>query len=168
MATYRKIVVPLDGSGWSERAVTHAAKIALDNDAELILLHVYHSPLAEYADTLALSNQGDMVNSERDEVKRYLIGVRNDLRGQGVKVRGHIINGRNPAHNIINYVRGEGADLVVMSTHGRTGLARFLFGSVANKVMQSLDVPVLLVRPDKPEEVAEDPSDLAEEGGEDI
>lgn len=166
MATYQKIVVPLDGSGWSERAIKHAAKIALENDAELILLHVYHSPLAEYADTLALSNQVDMVNGERDEMKRYLIGVRNDLRSQGVKVRGHIINGRDPAYNIINYVRGEGADLVVMSSHGRTGLAKLLFGSVASKVMQSLDIPVLLVHPDRREEVAEDTSDLIP--GEDI
>ncbi|KAB2851894.1 MAG: universal stress protein, partial [Anaerolineae bacterium] len=76
VATYQKIIVPLDGSGWSERAVTHAAKIALENDAELVLLHVYHSPLAEYADTLALSNQADMVNTERDEMKRYLIALR--------------------------------------------------------------------------------------------
>lgn len=166
MATYQKIVVPLDGSGWSERAVTHAAKIALENDAELILLHVYHSPLAEYADTLALSNQGDMVNSEREEIKRYLIAMRNDLRSQGVKVRGHIINGRDPARNIVNYVRGENADLVVMSSHGRTGLAKFLFGSVAGKVMKGLDIPVLLVHPDKPEEAAEDTSDL--NGGEDV
>ncbi|MBI5930711.1 MAG: universal stress protein [Chloroflexi bacterium] len=166
MATYQKIVVPLDGSGWSERAVSYATKIALENDAELILLHVYHSPLAEYADTLALSNQGEMVNNERDEIKRYLIAIRNDLRSQGVKVRGHIINGRDPAYNIINYVRGEGADLVVMSSHGRTGLAKFFFGSVASKVMQGLDVPVLLVHPDKPDEIAEDTSDLGT--GEDI
>jgi phosphinothricin acetyltransferase len=165
-ARYHKIVVPLDGSGWAERAVSHAAQIAKDNEAELILLHVYHSPLAEYSDALALADQADLIDRERDEMKRYLIGLRNDLRSQGVKVRGHILNGRSPAHHICNYVRNEGADLVVMSTHGRTGLARFLYGGVANKVMHDLDVPVMLVRPDKPEEQAQDAADLAK--GEDV
>jgi nucleotide-binding universal stress UspA family protein len=166
MGQYKKIVVPLDGSGWAERAVSHAAKLALDNDAEVILLHVYHSPLAEYSDSLALADRGEMVDQEREEMKRYLIGLRNDLRTQGVKVRGHILNGRDPAYNICQYVRGEGADLVVMSTHGRTGILRFLFGGVANKVMQNLEAPVLLIRPDKPEEQAEDATDL--EQGEDL
>jgi nucleotide-binding universal stress UspA family protein len=158
--SYHKIVVPLDGSGWATRAVSHAARIAKNNDAELILLHVYHSPLAEYRDSLSLANQTTLIDQERERIKNHLISLRTDLRSQGVKVRGHIIDGRDPAINIVKYVLSEGADLVVMSTHGRTGLARFIFGSVAHKVMQSLAVPVLLVRPDQPEELAEDASDL--------
>lgn len=150
---YKKIVVPLDGSGWAERAVSHAGRIAKNNDAEVILLHIYHSPLAAYQDSLALAKQGQLVDQEREAIKNHLISVRNDLRSQGITVRGHIIDGREPAYNIIKYVRAEGADLVVMSTHGRTGLARFMFGSVAHKVMQGLNVPVMLVRPDQPEEV---------------
>ncbi len=157
---YSKIVVPLDGSGWAERAVPHAARIALNNDAELILLHIYHSPLAQYRDSLALADQTHLIDQEREQIKQQLVSIRTDLRSQGVKVRGHIVDGRNVADNICKYVKGEGADLVVMSTHGRTGLARFLFGGVAQKVMQKLDVPVLLIRPDKPEELAEDTHDL--------
>ncbi|PJF44960.1 MAG: hypothetical protein CUN55_01265 [Phototrophicales bacterium] len=153
---YKKIVVPLDGSGWADRAVPHAARIAKNNDAEIILLHVYHSPLASYQDSLALAKQGEFVDQERENIKKHLISVRNDLRSQGIKVRGHIVDGRDPAYNIIKYVKAEGADLVVMSTHGRTGLARFIFGSVAHKVMQGLNIPVLLIRPDAPEEVQDE------------
>ncbi len=157
---YHKIVVPLDGSGWADRALSHAARIAKNNDAEVILLHVYYSPLAEYRDSLALAQQDYLVDQEREQMKNHLISARNDLRSQGVKVRGHILDGRNPAYNICKYVQAEGADLVVMSTHGRTGLARFIFGGVAQKVMAGLEVPVLLIRPDKPEETAEDAHDL--------
>lgn len=158
--TYTKIVCPIDGSGWADRAVPHAARIAKNNDAELILLHIYHSPLSEYKDSLSLARQDSLIDQERERIKNHIIGLRTDLRSQGIKVRGHIIDGRDPAHNIVRYVRAEAADLVVMSTHGRTGLARFIFGSVAHKVMQALNVPVMLVRPDKAEEEAEDNSDL--------
>ena len=52
-------------------------------------------------------------------------------------------------HLLCDYINQEEVDLVVMSTHGRSGLARFLFGSVAQKVMQGVEAPVMLVRPDK-------------------
>lgn len=161
---YKKIVVPLDGSGWADRAVPHAARIAKNNDAEIILLNIYHSPSAQYQDAIALANkQGGLVDQERESIKRHLISMRNDLRSQGITVRGHMIDGRDPAYNIIKYVKAEGADLVVMSTHGRTGLARFVFGSVAHKVMQGLNVPVMLVRPDAPEEVQDEEDFTIEE-----
>src|SRR5688572_21234252 len=136
-----KIIVPLDGSGWSEAALPHAARIAKNNEAELILLHVYHSHAAEYQDTMALSTHDEFIDPEYESIKRHLIALRNDLRNEGVKVRGHILFGRDPAYNICKYVESEDANLVVMSTHGRTGLARFIFGSVAHKVMQTLEVP---------------------------
>lgn len=166
MTQYKKIVVPIDGSGWSEMTLPHAARIAKNNDAEVILLHVYRSANAEYQDSVAAANQSEeFVDQEYEAIKQRLITARNDLRAQGVKVRGHIMHGRSPAFNICRYVKDEGADLVIMSTHGRTGLARFVFGSVAQKVMQGLEVPVLLIRPDKPEEEQVDTQDLR---GEDI
>jgi nucleotide-binding universal stress UspA family protein len=157
---YQKIVVPLDGSGWADAAVPHAARIAKNNDAELILLHVYHSPLAQYQDTLALSTKEEFVDQEYESIKSHIIAIRNDVRAQGVKVRGHILYGRSPAYQIVKFVENEEVDLVVMSSHGRTGLARFVFGSVAQKVMQSLEVPVLIIRPDKPAEEMLDTTDL--------
>jgi nucleotide-binding universal stress UspA family protein len=146
---YRKILVPLDGSGWSQRAVPHAADIARTNKAELILLHVFRPPASEYTDQLSLAGQDSQIQQMREQMKQYLIGLRTELRGEHLSVRTHMIEGASVAHLVCDYVQSEGVDLVVMSTHGRSGLAQFLFGSVANQIVQCLKVPVLLIHPDK-------------------
>lgn len=146
---YHKILVPLDGSGWSQRAVPHAVDIARANDAELILLHVFRPPASEYTDQIALGGQDAQIQQLREQMKQYLIGLRSELRGEHIQVRTHMIEGSGVAHLICDYVNSEGIDLVVMSTHGRSGLAQFLFGSVANQIMQCVKVPVLLIHPDK-------------------
>lgn len=147
---YQKILVPLDGSGWAQRAVPHALDIARNNpDAEVILLHVFTPPVREYTDQLALAGQDDLVQQAREQMKQYLVGLRTELRSENVQVRTHLIEGAGVAHLICDYIHSEGIDLVVMSTRGRTGLARFLFGSVARDVMECIDVPVLLIQPDK-------------------
>jgi len=149
IARYQKIIVPLDGSGWSERAIPHAAEIARANNAEIILLHVFRPPASEYADQIALAGQNDQINHIREEMKQYLMSIRNQLRGQNIEVSAQVIEGIGVAHLICDYVNDSDADLVVMSTHGRTGLQRFLFGSVANKILQDVRIPVMLIRPDK-------------------
>jgi nucleotide-binding universal stress UspA family protein len=146
---YKKIVVPLDGSGWSQRAVPHAVDIARANGAEIILLHVFRPPTAEYTDQIALAGQEGQIQQLRDAMKQYLIGVRTQLRNEDVTVRTQMIEGLAVSSLICDYINDEGADLVVMSTHGRGGMARFLFGSVAREVMEGVKVPVLLVHPDR-------------------
>lgn len=146
---YKKIVVPLDGSGWAQRAVPHAVEIARANSAELILLHVFVPPAREFADQLALAGQDAQLDQARGQMKQYLIGLRSELRDERLTVRTQMIEGAGVAHLICDYILNEGVDLVVMSTHGRSGLARFLFGSVANEVMKCVNVPVLLIQPDK-------------------
>lgn len=148
---YKKIVVPLDGSGWSERAIPHAVDIARISHGEIILLHILKPPLHEYADTLALAGEDEQMNRIRDNIKQQLMALRNQLRDEGVSCRAQVIEAVGVAAQIGDYVRDEDVDLVVMSTHGRSGLSRFVFGSVAHKVMESVDVPVLLIRPDKGE-----------------
>ena len=146
---YKKVLVPLDGSGWSKRAVPHAADIARTNHAELILLHVFRPPASEYTDQLSLAGQDAQIQQMREQMKQYLIGLRGELRGESITVRTHMMEGAGVAHLICDYVDSEGIDLVVMSTHGRSGLAQFLFGSVANQIMQCVTVPVLLIHPEK-------------------
>ncbi len=149
---YKKILVPVDGSGWARRAIPHAVDIARSNDdSEIILLNVFVPPAREFADQLALGRGGGdaQVQQTRDQMKQFLIGLRTELRDEDVKVRTHLIEGMAVAHLICDYVGSEGIDLIVMCSHGRTGLARVLFGSVARDVMQCIDVPVLLVQPDK-------------------
>ncbi|MBZ0302275.1 MAG: universal stress protein [Anaerolineae bacterium] len=146
---YTKILVPLDGSGWSQRAIPHAVDLARSNGAELILLHVFRPPASEYTDQLSLAGQDAQIQQMREQMKQYLVGLRGELRSQHMEVRAHMIEGSGVAHLICEYVSSEGIDLVVMSTHGRSGLAQFLFGSVANQIMQCVKVPVLLIHPER-------------------
>ena len=145
---YKKIVVPIDGSGLSQRAIPHAVDIARNNEAEIILLHVFKPPAHEYTDIISLAGQETQLDQMRNQVKQYLAGVRNQLRDQKVNCRVQMIEGVGTASLICDYINGEDVDLVVMSTRGRTGLARFVFGSVAQKVLQGVRVPVMLVYPD--------------------
>ena len=145
---YQKIIVPLDGSGWSESAIPRASEIARVHDAELILLHVYQPKGSDYADQWALAGQHQIAAQAYDEVKDRLVSLRNALRQQGLRAREVLIRASNPAQAICEFVESEdGISLVVMSTHGRTGLARWLMGSVAQKVIQNGRCPVKLVHP---------------------
>jgi nucleotide-binding universal stress UspA family protein len=149
---YRKIVVPLDGSGWSERAIPHAVDIARTNNSELILLHVFKPPAAEYIDQIALAGQDEQLMQLREQMKQQLAALRNQLRSQKINVRVQFIEGTGVAGIICDYVNEEGVDLIVMSSHGRTGMSKWLFGSVAQKVMQGVKAPVLMIRPDQDNE----------------
>jgi nucleotide-binding universal stress UspA family protein len=146
---YKRILVPLDGSGWSKRAIPHAVDIARANGSEMILLHVFRPPTAEYEDTIVLAGQEGQIDQLRQALEQQLASIASGLRNENVTVQTQVIEGSGVAGIICDYVKDENIDLVVMCTHGRTGLARFILGSVARKVMEGVEVPVLLIRPDK-------------------
>lgn len=152
MNRYKKIVVPLDGSGWSQRAIPHAVDIARANNAELILLHVLKPPASDYVGEIALAGQDQQLMAVREEMKQKLMAIRGQIRGENITVRVQLIEGTGVAGIIVDYVNDEGADLVVMSSHGRTGLLRWMLGSVAHKVMQEVKTPVMIIHPDKDEQ----------------
>lgn len=144
---YKKIVVPLDGSGWSESALPHATRIARNNEAELIILHVFKPPAHEYIDQVALAGQDDQIQQIRESVKQKFMGLRNTLREEGINCRVQWMEGFGVANLIIDYINEEKPDIVVMTSHGYTGLAKLLFGSVAQEVMHAINVPVMVVKP---------------------
>ncbi|MDZ4770095.1 MAG: universal stress protein [Chloroflexota bacterium] len=146
---YKKILVPLDGSGFAQRAIAHAVDVARVSGAEIILLTIFTPPAYEYSGQLALAGQESQLEAAREEMKRYLIGCRTELRDENLKVRTHVIEGQAVAHLICDYVRAEGIDLIVMSSHGHSGIVKLLFGSVTRSVMECVDIPVLLIQPDK-------------------
>ncbi len=146
---YPKILVPLDGSGWSQRALPHAIDIALSNGSEIILFSVFSAPAQSYTPELTLAGQQSAVDELRQSRVLYLNGLCSEMRESGVNTRCEVVDGSNAATAICNYVRDSNVDLIVMSTHGRTGLARVIFGSVARAVMECAQVPTLLVHPDK-------------------
>ncbi|MEL6152080.1 MAG: universal stress protein, partial [Chloroflexota bacterium] len=112
------------------------------------ILHVFKPPAHEYSDIIALSGNENQVDDIRNEVKQFLISMRNQLRDEGLNCRVQMIEGAGTAHLICDYINNENVDLVIMSTRGHTGLARFVFGSVAQKVLHGVRVPVMLVYPD--------------------
>jgi nucleotide-binding universal stress UspA family protein len=148
---YKRILIPLDGSGWAKRAVPHAVGIARDNAAELILLHVFKSPVSEYIDQLTLAGQEQQVDHLRHQMEQYLTGVRAQLEREyeGLEIKIQWIEGEAVPDAICDYVRSEKVDLVVMSTHGRTGLARLIYGNVAAEIIKSIRTPIMLIYPDE-------------------
>lgn len=147
---YHKIVVPLDGSAWSESAIGPAVELARAHNAEILLLHVYQSPVGEYEAQLSLAGHQQIADQTYEQMRDQLVSMRNSLRREGLRAEERIIRSSNPAQAISDFVESEeGVTMIVMSTHGRTGISRWLFGSVAQKVSKNLRCPVTLVRPDQ-------------------
>jgi nucleotide-binding universal stress UspA family protein len=144
---YRTILVPLDGSVFAEHALEPAQTIAAGSGSELLLLAVVPA-----VDDIALAEVDiipDWMQAER-EVERehhdqYIKQVADRLAVGGQRVRTRLGTG-SPAEEILLAADVEQAGLIVMTTHGRSGLSRLWLGSVAAKVAQGSQVPVLLVR----------------------
>lgn len=154
---FSKILVPLDGSSFSEHALPHAVAAARARQAELILalVHVRHSPVA--TDRTMRQALEAWEASHRAQESHYLQQLANRLGEEGgVPVRARLLDGEIvPA--LEREVRERSIDLVVMTTHGRAGLERAWLGSVADGLLRQLGVPVLLIRP--LEEAAPEPGD---------
>jgi nucleotide-binding universal stress UspA family protein len=138
----------LDGSPLSETALPVAAAIAGKFESQIILLQALDLP-AETVLPYYSSATVRVVSAAREQGRReaqsYLKAQAGELREQGLSVRTLLIDVA-PAAGIIDAVVTEDVDLVVMSTHGRGGLAPWTFGSVADKVARHSPCPVLLVR----------------------
>jgi nucleotide-binding universal stress UspA family protein len=137
---FHTILVPLDGSALSERALPYATTLARVARARMVLLRaIVASPLPDTDPT-------DAEVSRRRQAQAYLDDVAEPLRREGLAVEPHVYYG-DAAEAILDAARVQHAELVVMSTHGRSGLGRWAFGSVADEVLRSGAVPVLLVPP---------------------
>jgi nucleotide-binding universal stress UspA family protein len=141
MAVYRSILVPLDGSALAERALAVAATLAARLQSDLHLVHVHRERVVDEMATYGLSGA-----AAREAAEAYIRGSVDRVRGdQGGKVSGSVLDG-SAAGAIVAHAQAIGSDLIVMASHGRTGASRFWLGSVADAVMRSATVPVLLLR----------------------
>jgi nucleotide-binding universal stress UspA family protein len=137
-----KILVPLDGSDLAEAAITEAIDVAKP-DATTTFILVRAAEARVIPGTDPIEAQVGVV----DEAEHYLARVKGDLEKRGVKnVEPHVWYGP-AAPAIIEAARVHHADLIVMSTHGRSGLGRLVFGSVAESVLRGTTAPILLLRP---------------------
>ena len=144
---FHKILVTLDGSEFSERALQPAFDIAQKFQAEIVLLRVI--PVDEMAAVGATRDYSYELQNwnerhDREAAITYLQTIRARWQGTGVPVRTQVITGA-PPEVILGSVAENHIDLIVMSTHGRTGFSRLLYGSVAEAVVRGTHLPVLLI-----------------------
>lgn len=138
-----KILVPLDGSNTAEGVLQYAKALAYSEGAQLVLLTVAANPALDYA----FSDPGlaQRAEEEQSRSKKYMNQVEADLKAAGFKVS-VVLRVGSVADVILRTAEELQADVIAMSTHGRTGPARWLLGSVAERVVRSSKVPVMLIR----------------------
>lgn len=147
----RKILVTLDGSGLSTRALPEAERLARLFKAEIVLLHVvadsYEQKLRHVPPSLApevAAYTSNMLERRIAQVTVEQEGIAADLQARGVAARSAVLTG-DPVQTILDYAASESVELIAMATHGRSGMARMLHGSVAERVLHDTPCPLLLV-----------------------
>ncbi|MEW6142799.1 MAG: universal stress protein [Chloroflexota bacterium] len=147
---YKKVLVPLDGSDLAQCAVNEVRNV-VGEGSQVILLRVMEviSSLVLQAGLEAESPNTDLAKMERknaDSARRNLERIAAKLKKKDIEAKTAIVWGR-PADMINDYASKNKVDLIVISTHGRSGISRWAFGSVADRVLRSATVPVLVVTP---------------------
>ena len=150
----QKFLIPLDGSPLGEAALRYAAsmlkRLAPGEKVDVTLFHAItaqdHSLYVAGGEVIHVPYSKDELEEMKKKAQRYLTEAGKQLDCPGVSVKVKVVTGPSEAKEILRMEEESGADLVIMSTHGRGGLARFAYGSVADKVLRGGTVPVLLIR----------------------
>ena len=145
---YKKILVPMDGSKRAESILPHVEEIALNLKSKLLFLYVADPSSDIPIPHESLSYPG--INMELwvkriDEAEKYLSGLQGEFREKGISTYIFLEEG-NVVSTIIKVANREDVDLIAMASHGRTGLFRVFYGSVAAGVLHQIDRPLLLIR----------------------
>ncbi len=150
---YTKVLVPLDGSELAECTLSHVKNLFKDGfGGEVTLLNIVKVDLSlAVMRSKQYPNRIDL-NAIREplfiESRKYLADVESQLVSEGIKVKTESLEGNRPADTIIEYAQKNGMDMIIIGTHGYTGLKKLMLGSVAFSVLHQSHVPVLLIRPE--------------------
>lgn len=139
---YKKILVPLDGSETGECSLEHVKEIAKGCSVPEVVLLFVAEPVSEGLYQSAAEGREKLLAYGKD----YLAKVEKNLIANGIAVKSVTFEGK-PPDTIIDYTVKNNVDLIIMSSHGRSGISRLAFGSVAEKVVRSSVVPVLISVP---------------------
>jgi nucleotide-binding universal stress UspA family protein len=142
------ILAPLDGSDIGEAALPYAEILAANSGASISLLQVVSPPGTVEASLLGGPDWRKFVKAMHDAGEDYLKNIAQRLNGKEIKSTYEVVTG-DPADKIVEYADDKKASLIAMSTHGRTGLTRWVLGSIADKVLHGARIPILLVRSPK-------------------
>jgi nucleotide-binding universal stress UspA family protein len=143
---YHTTLVPLDGSERAEAILPHVEDLAQRYNATVIFLQVIE-PVPIVPSLEGAWPALDPLELERPtrEAEAYLTALRGEFREKGIKARKYVAHGA-VVETIINVAEREGADFIAMASHGRSGLARVFYGSVAAGILQRVDRPLLIIR----------------------
>jgi nucleotide-binding universal stress UspA family protein len=155
---FQTILVPLDGSRFSLHALPYALDLAKRYQARVVLLRVVElsTPISGISAPIGLEAgvpdrvvveeavRLDKLNAQR--ARRYMKKKLHEVTSQGIEAVSHVVTGE-PFDGIIKTCKKEKADLIVMTTHGKSGLKRAILGSVADKVIRESRMPVMVIRP---------------------
>ncbi len=143
MTKFQRILCPVDFSLHSERALDYAIGLATGTGATIDVVHVWQIPVYAFPDGAVIfgPEATARLTAELQKALDALLAARSDAR---VALRGELVEGYTD-REITRIAAERSVDLVVMSTHGRTGLSHLVMGSVAERVVRTSTVPVLVV-----------------------
>ena len=142
---FQKIVVPLDGSKWAEKAIPHAEQIARGG-GELMLVHIYNPAGSEFLSDSVIAGQTAHVEQAHRQAEQYVKGLRSRISSRDVNVSAHVLQGSDFTQLVCKFVHDEEADVVVMPVASHSRLARVLLGDLSASVTGCVNACVLLVR----------------------
>jgi len=152
---FDKILVCLDGSGLAEQIIPFATEEALRFHSDVVVLRIVSEPVVISPNIpgtagvpVRTSGMLEQVKKEHNEAIAYLGSVANQLQEKGLTVETVVLQG-SASDVIVNYANDNGIDLIAIATHGRSGLGRAVFGSVADYVLRNSGIPILIIRPQK-------------------
>ncbi|NPV91824.1 MAG: universal stress protein [Firmicutes bacterium] len=143
----KKVLVATDFSNFAEKVLETAESIATKYNASVYLLHVVDQNVSKSSDDYNLPDEVVERYKEQGMKNSFEIikGQTEKLKSKGIETEPVVMAG-NPAEVILSEQAAKGADVIVMGSHGKTGLTRYMLGSVAEKVIRHATVPVLVVR----------------------
>ena len=142
---YKKILVPLDGSKLAEVALPHAESLAIKYDAGLVLLTVVTPPIMTGRGTEAMKLFEEQIDTLMQDAELYLKGLKGSFKKRGIKAE-ILVQYGSAVESIIKTADAQSVDLVLIASHGRSGLTRVFFGSVAAGVLNRIEQPLMVLR----------------------
>jgi nucleotide-binding universal stress UspA family protein len=140
---YKVVLVPLDGSERAEAILPHVETLARGCGAKVVFLRVTGMPPWEGSHS---RQYVEMLEQNEGEAEEYLKGIAERFQEQGIETETVVSVYGAVANEVMETARRKGADLIAMTSHGRTGLAEAFYGSVAASVLHRIDRPLLIVR----------------------
>ena len=142
---YRKILVPLDGSKRAERILPHVEEMAKRYKAKVIFLHVIEYKAITTTEGSFITMSDQEFDQAKKQAEKLLDVIKEEFRKKDIESHAHILYGP-VVESIINIALQEGADLIALASHGRGGLSRVFYGSVAAGLLHRVDRPLLIIR----------------------